>query len=59
LNCARQSIEKRSIAPGFAFGERGTLVVGAPFSMRWQSGVNGYVPVFPMPLPSFFCSPVK
>jgi hypothetical protein len=50
---------KRFSVPGFSPAGLGTLVVGAPFSMRWQSLVNGYVPVPPMPLPSFFCRPVK
>ena len=40
---------------------RGTFVVAdpfsIPFSMRWQSFVNGYLPV--TPLPSFFRSPLK
>jgi len=29
------------MVPGFSLGGRGTLVVGAPFSIRWQSFVNG------------------
>jgi hypothetical protein len=36
-----------------------TFVVGLPFSMRWQSLVKGQVPVPLIPLPSFFCKPVK
>src|SRR6266699_2119249 len=47
------------IVSGGSLAGLGTFVVGAPFSMRWQSFVNGYVPVPWTPLPSFFCRPVK
>ena len=50
---------KALIVPGASLAGRGRFVVGAPFSIRWQSSVKGYVPVPLIPFPSFFCRPVK
>jgi hypothetical protein len=59
LNCVRQSYENVLMAPGFAVAGGGTFVVGAPFSMRWQSLVKGYVPVPLIPFPVVLLQPGK